>query len=203
MSNVEALARAVSEKHDSLDVICNNAGVFKTSNPITANGLDIHFQVNTIAPYILTQCLLTLMTPSGRVVNVASAGQAPVNLAALKGTVNLSNFDAYAQSKLAIIMWTNSMARDHSQMMVSINPGSMLGTKMVKEGFGVEGKDIGMGADILVREVLSKEFDHASGKYFDRDLGKFAKPHPDALNTLKCDEVVSTIDAIISSRTAK
>jgi NAD(P)-dependent dehydrogenase (short-subunit alcohol dehydrogenase family) len=54
IADVEALAKAVTEKHDSLDVLINNAGIFKTPNPITYDGLDVRFAVNTIAPYLLT-----------------------------------------------------------------------------------------------------------------------------------------------------
>jgi len=201
LGQVETLASQVISKHDSLDVVINNAGIFKTSTPITDDGLDVRFAVNTIAPYILTQRLLPIMKASGRVVNVASAAQSPVNLEAMRGKGRLSDFEAYGQSKLAIIMWTNSMASDNSQMMVSVNPGSLLGSKMVKEGFGVEGKDVSIGADILVRAALSQEFEDASGKYYDNDSQQFAKPHLDALSGEKCNEVVTTIDTIISEHT--
>ena len=52
-------------------------------------------------------------------------------------------------------------------------------TKMVK--FGIDGKDIHIGADILVDAALSEAFHDASGKYFDNDKGCFADPHPDAM----------------------
>jgi short-subunit dehydrogenase len=49
MVEVEALAKAVAEKHAKLDVLINNAGIFKVSNPMTPDGLDVRFVVNTIA----------------------------------------------------------------------------------------------------------------------------------------------------------
>jgi len=61
MADVEALAQAVTEKHTQLDVLINNAGVLKTSTPVTQEGLDVRFVVNTFAPYLLTQRLLPLM----------------------------------------------------------------------------------------------------------------------------------------------
>ena len=51
-------------------------------------------------------------------------------------------------------MWSRDMALKLGEtrpMIVAVNPGSLLASKMVKEGFGVEGKDIGIGADILIR----------------------------------------------------
>jgi hypothetical protein len=69
---------------------------------------------------------------------------------------------------------------------------------MVKQAYGVDGGDIGIGAEILVRAALSDEFAAASGKYFDNDIGKFASPHPDALNSQKCELIVRTIESIVA-----
>ena len=77
--------------------------------------------------------------------------------------------------------------------MIAVNPGSLLASKMVKEGFGVEGKDINIGADILIRTALSDEFAGATGLYFDNDIGKLGPPHPDAVNEEKCNALVKAI----------
>ena len=79
----------------------------------------------------------------------------------------------------------------------AVNPESLLATKMVKEGFGMSGKDIRIGADILVRAALSDEFAGASGQYFDNDKGRFAPPHPDALDLHKCREVVQVVQTVL------
>ena len=204
MANVEILATNIIEKHTSLDVLINNAGIFKTPEPITHDGLDVRFVVNTLAPYLLAQRLLPLLGNSGRVINVASAGQAPVDTKALSGQVKITDdYTAYAQSKLAIIMWSRVMADslgDNGPMIVSVNPGSLLASKMVQEGFGVAGKDIGIGADILVRAALSDEFANASGKYFDNDSGQFASPHPDALDSKKSKNIIRIIEKVLADR---
>ena len=200
MSDVEELAKAVNEKHDRLDVLINNAGIYKTSDPITQEGLDVRFAVNTIAPYLLTQRLLSLLGSSSRVINLSSAAQAPVNPDALAGRVHLSDqMAAYAQSKLAITMWSHSMALTHDDgpVFIAVNPGSLLATKMVKEGFGMAGKDIGIGADILTRAALSDEFETATGLYFDNDVGQFASPHSDALDPQKSQEMVRVIETVL------
>ena len=201
MAEVEALAKAVIDKYSSIDVLINNAGVYKTADPITKEGMDVRFVVNTLAPYLLTKRLLPLLSSSARVINLSSAAQAPVNLDALAGRVHLSDeMSAYAQSKLAITMWSRSMALTHNDgpVFIAVNPGSLLATKMVKEGFGVAGNDIGIGADILVRAALSDEFDTASGQYFDNDSGRFAPPHPDALDNEKIEELVRNIESILA-----
>lgn len=200
MADVEALAKAVAEKHAKLDVLINNAGVYNASDPITQDGLDVRFAVNTIAPYLLTQRLLPLLGTSGRVINLSSAAQSPVDPAALAGRIQLSDGAAYAQSKLALTMWSRRMAlllKDDGPAIIAINPGSLLGSKMVKQAFGVPGGDIRIGAEILTRAALSDEFEDASGRYFDNDSGQFASPHPDALNPQKSEEIVRISETIL------
>ena len=201
MAEVDALAHAVAEKHAKLDVLINNAGIFKTSDIVTKEGLDVRFAVNTIAPYLLTQRFLPLLGPSARVINLSSAAQAPVDLNALAGRTRLDDMPAYAQSKLALTMWSRSLARSlgaDGSVVVAVNPGSLLGSKMVKEGFGVAGGDLGVGAKILVRAALDDDFASATGQYFDNDKGQFASPHPDANNPQKCDEIVQVIEATLA-----
>jgi NAD(P)-dependent dehydrogenase (short-subunit alcohol dehydrogenase family) len=201
MADVEALAKAVTSRHDRLDVTLNNAGVFKTLEIITPDGLDVRFAVNTIAPYLLTQRLLPLLGTSGRVINLSSAAQSPVDPEALAGRFRLGDMEAYAQSKLALTMWSRSLALElegRGPAVIAVNPGSLLGTKMVKEGFGTAGKDIRIGAEILVRAALSDEFAAASGRYFDNDSGRFASPHPDALDAQKSREIVHAIETVLA-----
>ena len=98
-------------------------------------------------------------------------------------------------------MWSRALALSLGKdgpSVIAVNPGSMLGTKMVKEAYGVAGGDVGIGADILYRAALSDEFATASGKYFDNDAGRFARPHPDALDASKSADVVHAIEAILA-----
>ena len=199
IGDVEGMAKAISVKYKRLDVLINNAGVFKTDKTQTKEGFDVRFVVNTIAPYLLTKRLLPLFEQTGRIINLSSAAQSPVDLETLWGKRQLSDMEAYAQSKLALTMWSRQMALSHPNgpVITAVNPASMLGSKMVKEAFGVVGGDLKIGAGILCRAALSKDFEDASGKYFDNDQQRFASPHPDALDTQKCKAVIDTIETIL------
>ncbi|MEP3603254.1 MAG: SDR family NAD(P)-dependent oxidoreductase [Stappiaceae bacterium] len=196
MAEVVKLAQQVSEKHRKLDVLINNAGILKAPVLTTKDGFDVRFAVNTFAPYLLTQRLLPVLAKSSRVINLSSAAQAPVDEDALVGQSRLVDMEAYAQSKLALTMWSRVMALSlpEGPAIVAVNPGSMLGSKMVKEGFGVAGGDLRVGADILVRAALDDEFQKASGQYFDNDRDRFASPHPDALDPEKSQRIVTVIE---------
>jgi len=200
LGDVRAFAEAVAAQHPHLDVLINNAGVFAGASEPTADGLDPRFAVNTVAPYLLTQRLLPVMGPSGRVINLSSAAQAPVDLEALAGQRPLADMAAYAQSKLAITAWSWRLAQsvgDAGPSIVAVNPGSMLGTKMVKQAFGAAGHDVGIGADILVRLAVGEEGAAASGTYFDNDARRFGPPHPDAHDPAVAAGIVDTIEDIL------
>jgi len=201
LPEVAALAQAVAAGHERLDGLINNAGVLKTPQPVTPDGLDVRFVVNTLAPWLLTRRLLPLLRPAGRVVNVASAAQAPVDTDALQGGRRLADMEAYAQSKLALIMWTRHLARTlgpDGPVVVAVNPGSLLASKMVREGFGIAGHDLGIGAGILVRAVVGDDFADASGRYFDNDAGRFADPHPFAMDDARCAALVDMIEELVA-----
>ncbi|MEN0068345.1 MAG: SDR family NAD(P)-dependent oxidoreductase [Myxococcota bacterium] len=201
LGEVAALAAAVADKHDHLDAIINNAGIFAVSTSLTDDGLDVRFAVNTLAPYILTQRLLSRMDASGRVVNVSSAAQQPVDLEALDHHVPMPDMAAYAQSKLALTAWSRQLALQigaDGPVVVAVNPGSMLGSKMVKEAFRVDGHDLQIGAEILVRATLDAEFASARGQYFDNDARAFGPPHGDVLNDVTSSAIVATMEAVIT-----
>lgn len=199
LSEVAALGRRVAEAH-VVDVLINNAGVFRTSTPRTASGEDVRFVVNTFSPALLSRLLLPALAPGARLVHLSSAAQAPVDLAALRGERPLEAMEAYAQSKLALTLWSQAFGQAHPEgpVSVAVNPGSLLATNMVREGFGMAGQDIGIGVGILTRAALSPEFATASGKYFDNDAGRFAAPQADASDPAKLRAVVEAIEARIA-----
>lgn len=198
MSAIKSLASEIRAKHDTLDVLINNAGVLKAPQPVLNSGHDIRFVVNTFAPYLLTELLLPIIPKTGRVVNLSSAAQAPVNLDSMLGAKPLADMEAYAQSKLAITIWTREWAKTlpDGPAMIAVNPGSLLASKMVQDGFGIAGNDLNIGADILIDAALGDQFANASGAYFDNDSGTFADPHAAALNAEHSASVLQTIQHI-------
>jgi len=199
LSEVRAMGEAILDKYESLDVLINNAGVFKTSNPRTKDGFDVRYVVNTFAPYLLTKMLIPLLS-GGRVVNLSSAAQASVDFEALLGKIEMSDFEAYAQSKLAITMWSRHLANElkgDGPVIIAVNPASLLGTKMVKEGFNTSGNDISIGVNILTSLSLDEEHAKHSGEYYDNDSKKYSQPSADGADDEKSQKIVKLIEEII------
>ena len=194
---VVAMAKAVASENERIDALLNNAGVVHAQPATGPTGHDIRYLVNTFAPIILTRHLMDHLAPEARVVSTSSAAQASIVPAHLTGAEPIADaFNAYSQSKLALTMWSRRMAAQHPQgpSFYAVNPGSMLATKMVTQGFGIEGNDPGKGVRILTEGAVGARFEGHSGDYFDNDAGDWGPPHADALSEAKCDAVLALIE---------
>lgn len=200
LSAVNTFAQKVLNEHANIDVLINNAGIYEAPKNTQNNALDLRFIVNALAPYLLTQQLLSALSKHARVVNLSSAAQAPVSIEALMGNEKLTDQLAYAQSKLALTMWSRQLGlalKDKGPMIVSVNPKSLLGSKMVQGNFGITGGALSIGAEILCQAALSEQFNDAHGLYYDNDIECFNSPHIDALDSNKTMSVVDTIELLL------
>ena len=198
MKAVVKMSETLLQEHKCIDVVINNAGILKTTNTKTIQNRDIRFDVNALAPFILTNKLLPIIPNTGRILNISSAAQSPIDIASMISFTQMDNMNAYSQSKLAITIWSQEMARKYpaGPIFISINPGSLLATKMVKEGFGIEGKNIDIGADILVKAAMDDEFLNHSGAYYDNDIKSFSNPHQLVNDKSYCEKLMAEIYSI-------
>jgi NAD(P)-dependent dehydrogenase (short-subunit alcohol dehydrogenase family) len=134
---VKALSEAVRRDYDRLDVLVNNAGIWlEGGRRLSEDGYELHLQVNYLSAHLLTRNLLPLIEDSApaRIINVASIAQAPIDFDDVDLENGYSDGRAYAQSKLAMIMWTRWLAEsfEGSHVMVkALHPATMMDTNMV------------------------------------------------------------------------
>ena len=67
---------------------------------------------------------------------------------------------------------------------------------MVREGFGIAGNDIMIGANIIVEAAVGDSFVNANGKYYDNDAKRFGPPHGDALDNKKNAAVSEAVQSL-------
>ena len=110
---VRKMAEQIKNEVPKIDILINNAGIFKTSSLLNKNGLDIRMVVNYLAPYLLTNKILPNIKNSDtpRIINLSSAAQSPVSEMVLIGKEQQSQNATYAQSKLALTMWSFDLAK--------------------------------------------------------------------------------------------
>ena len=199
---VKQMAHQIKRELSKIDVLINNAGVYNSSKSQNDDGLDMRFVVNYLAPFLLTNELFTLLKKgeNSRIINLSSAAQSPIDYEVLTGKKKRSESETYAQSKLALTMWSFYLAKTLPDInAIAVNPGSLLNTNMVKEAFGNYWSSADKGANILYELAVSDEYQDASGKYFDNDRGTFAEAHPDAYDEKKIHQLISTTIKILAN----
>jgi NAD(P)-dependent dehydrogenase (short-subunit alcohol dehydrogenase family) len=174
LASVRRGADAVQELAPELHVLINNAGVFATERVVTADGLELSFAVNYVAPFLLTELLAPRLEASAasepsRVVNVASVAhtRGRIHDDDLQLARSFTGYAAYAQSKLAIVMHTLSLAerRDPKKLVAyALHPG-VIATKLLRTGFGpVQGAGVDHGARVVAAAATGAA--EPSGTYF-------------------------------------
>ena len=187
LDQVRRLAQEVEREHQRLDLLVNNAGIGGGTRPSqreeSADGYELRFAVNYLAPFLLTRLLLPLLERSApaRIVNVASAGQAPIDFGDVMLERRYDGMRAYAQSKLAQVMFTFELAErlqaDGAGVSVNaLHPASLMNTKMVYESFGYTMSTVEEGVEATLRLATSPELDGVTGRYFDRLREALAHP---------------------------
>tara|TARA_R110002073_G_scaffold107095_1_gene241529 strand:- start:911 stop:1714 length:804 start_codon:yes stop_codon:yes gene_type:complete len=195
---VSKLAEQIKNEIPKIDILINNAGILKTKDTFTKKGLDYRMVVNYLAPYVLTNAILQNIknADSPRIINLSSAAQSPVSEAVLKGKEQVSENNSYAQSKLALTIWSFHLAKQEPNItVIAVNPGSLLNTKMVQEAYGQHWSSAEKGVTILCDLAILEAYKNESGTYFDNDKGSFGKAHPDAYD----EELISKL-AIITKK---
>lgn len=176
----------------SLDVLVNNAGVFQSRRELTEDGVEYQFAVNYLASFLLTHELLGALrnSPDGRIICVGSDSHflGKMHFDDLSLGKNYNVLQAYAQSKLAVVMFVYELDRrlkSHGIDNVTVNcvqPGLVntdIGIKhssffyslawRFRRMLGVSPKK---GAETSVYLATSSQVKGLSGKYWDKCKSK-------------------------------
>jgi len=192
--SIRSLAEQVKKDYQKIDVLINNAGGVFPAFKLNEDGLEMTIGTNHFAYFLLTNLLLDLIKKSdyARIVNVASGSH-------YSGKIDFESFTkdkgyfilkAYAQSKLANVLFTAYLAEKLKDTQVTVNclhPGFVKteigtkGTQWYSKFFWslsskIGGISVADGAKTSVYLASSDEVKGISGKYFDKSKEKDPAP---------------------------
>ena len=175
LAGARQLAEAVKADHKRLDVFVSNAGIGSQTQGAqrheSADGYELRFAVNYLSGFLLVHLLLPLLkaaSPS-RIVNVASLGQQPIDFDDVMIRKNYSGTRAYAQSKLAQIMFTIDLAEELKGTGVTANclhPATYMNTTMVRAGGITPVSTVEEGGEAILHLVEGDDLAGKSGLFF-------------------------------------
>lgn len=191
-AQVRSLAQAFHQQFERLDVLVNNAGAFIMRRKLSPDGIEMTWALNHLNYFLLTLLLLDRLdaSPAGRVVSVSSNAHVGgrIHFDDLQGEKSYSGWRAYAQSKLANILFTYELARRLQGTHITANclhPGFVATNFAKNNGWLVR---LAMplvslaaispdeGAQTSIYLASSPEVENVTGKYFVRQ--KQAKSDP-------------------------
>ncbi|MEA2976101.1 MAG: hypothetical protein QOF19_1621 [Alphaproteobacteria bacterium] len=175
LAGARQLAEAVSADHKRLDVFISNAGIGSRTQGAerrqSADGYELRFAVNYLSGFLLAHLLLPLLKASApsRIVNVASLGQHPIDFDDVMITKDYSGSRAYAQSKLAQIMFTIDLANELKGSRVTVNslhPATYMNTTMVRQGGITPISTVEQGGDAILHLAAGGDVAGKTGLFF-------------------------------------
>ena len=133
MASFASIRRAAAEflaAHPALDVLVNNAGVAVKDRRVNADGHEVTWATNFLGPFLLTTLLMPVLerAPRPRVVNVSSAAHRTgrIDWDDLELSRGFGGFQAYANTKLALVLFTRELARRHPKVAANaVHPGAI------------------------------------------------------------------------------
>jgi retinol dehydrogenase 14 len=173
LREVRRLATEVAEAVPRLDVLINNAGLYLEERQLSQDGYEMTFAVNHLAPFLLTNLLLPLLSaaPAARIINVSSGTHRSgyLDWADLQGEEAYDGYQAYALSKLCNVLFTFELAERLAGRPITVNclhPG-VVDTKLLHAGIpGSRGADVREGARTPVYLAASSTLESVTATYF-------------------------------------
>ena len=174
LDQVTVMAERLLADQRQIDVLINNAGLYRDRKKLTVDGFETTFAVNYLAHFHLTLLLEPLLIKSkARIINVSSVDHfsAGFEVGNMQGELQYTGYDAYAFSKLCNVMFTLEHAVRLKGTGVTVNtldPG-VLATKLLHAGWPLSGQDPAYGGDTLAWLALSQEVAAVTGRYFENN----------------------------------
>jgi retinol dehydrogenase-12 len=172
-------AARVAARHRALDILINNAAIVTRRREVSPDGHELTWATNFLGAFLLTRLLDPLLARAAapRVVNVSSEAhrRARMHWDDLELVHGFRGYRAYAQSKLALVLFTRELARREPRLSVNaVHPG-VIATRIWRAALppipwllALLLPSAKQGARPVVRLATAPELARVSGRYFDK-----------------------------------
>jgi NAD(P)-dependent dehydrogenase (short-subunit alcohol dehydrogenase family) len=188
--DVRRASAEIAARYPRIDILVNNAGAMFNRRRLTADGIEMTWALNHLAPFLMTTLLLDTLraAPAARIITTASdahwrGGEIP--FADINGERGYRGFTRYGQSKLANILFTRELARRLAGTGITANcyhPG-LVAThfnrdngflmNLVMDGATLVARTPEKGAETMVWLARSLDVAGTTGAYFfDMRIGR-------------------------------
>lgn len=127
LSSVRNLAEILKSRYPAIDVLINNASVYKRKRTVTVDGYEEMFAANHLGPFLLTNLLLEQLQSavqergSARILNITAPSTTPLNFDDLQSERNFNSLKAFGATKMANLLFTLELARRLENTGITVN----------------------------------------------------------------------------------
>ncbi len=183
LSSVRNVAEILKSRYEKINVLINNAGVYKRKRAVTVDGFEEMFAANHLGPFLLTNLLLESLQAaveadgSAHVLNITAPSTTHLNFDDLQNERNFNSLNAFGATKMANLLFTMELARRLENTGITVNavhPG-LVRSGILKESFAplrlfawlASSPPQKVAGDIL-QVATDPDFEKTTGKFFHR-----------------------------------
>ncbi len=181
LSSVRNLAEILKSRYEKINVLVNNAGVYKRQRIVTVDGFEEMFAANYLGPFLLTNLLLESLHAavqvdgSAHILNITAPSTTQLDFDDLQGERNFNSLNAFGATKMANLLFTLELARRLENTGITVNaihPG-LVRSNILKESFlllrlftWLISSSPRKATESILQVATAPEFEKTTGKFF-------------------------------------
>lgn len=199
LNSLSQVIKGLSSKV-SFDLVINNAGIMSFERSETIDGFESTYQVNLLAPFLITELVRSRLNKGAKMINTVSAlHQGEINFKDLQFKSAWSMLKSYRQSKLGLILLTRIWAKEFGDLnFYSQHPG-VIRTNLAKNAdwisktvFWIIGKSTEKGSETLNHLIDCSANELTSGEYYaNKQVKKITAESEDLAVAKKLRDILS------------
>ena len=177
LSSVRNAAAIIKSKHEKIDVLINNAAIYKSRRESSIDGFELMFVTNHLGPFLFTHLLLDPLLTSGsaRILNITAPSSTQLDFDDLQREKKFNSLNVFGATKMMNLLFTFELARRLENMGAAVNaihPGLVRSSLMNESSapmrflLRLASAPAERVAVDIIRVALDPEFEKVTGRFF-------------------------------------